>query len=451
VGRALLTDYYELTMAASYLRRAMTAPATFSLFVRRLPPQRGFLVAAGLEECLSWLEELAFEPEDLDVLARLGFAHADVRALADLRFTGEVWAVPEGRIVFADEPLLEVTAPLPEAQLAETFLLNQISLHTTLASKAARCRMAAGGIDLVEFGFRRTHGVDASMAAARGAAIAGFVATSNVEAARCFGLQTTGTMAHSYVESFPTEADAFRAFAADVPGRAVFLVDTYDTRGGIDQAAQVITELGLADDAAIRIDSGDLVAVSRQARRQLDEAGLPQVRIIVSGGLDEHDLAALVSARAPVDAAGVGTRLGVSADAPFLDSVYKLVEYDGEPVLKLSTGKVTLPGAKQVFRRGAMDDQLALRHEEPPEGAVALLEPVMAGGKRLAGRPDPAGAVEAARRRFEDDLASLPAGARRLHDPEPRRATLSPALEALTAQVRARRAARDSQGRHGAR
>lgn len=439
VGRALLTDYYELNMAASYLRRGMHARATFSLFVRELPPQRGFLVAAGLEDCLSWLEDLALDDADLCYLARLGFEEADLAALGALRFTGDVWAVPEGRIVFANEPLLEVTAPVAEGQLAETFLLNQITVHTTLASKAARCRLAAAGhIDLVEFGFRRTHGVDAGMAAARSTAMVGFSGTSNVAAAQRFGLRPTGTMAHSYVEAFPTESDAFRAFACDLPDRAIFLVDTYDTLSGVRRAAEVITELGLGQRAGIRIDSGDLAALSIAARKLLDESGLPDVRIFVSGGLDEHDLAELVAAGAPVDAAGVGTRLGTSADAPYLDTVYKLVAYDDQPVLKLSTGKATLPGAKQVFRGDGLTDVIGLRHELPRPGTAPLLEPVMVQGERLAGATDPGEALEVARRRFEADLDRLPEAARRLRHPSAPRPAVSAELGQLAEAVGAR-------------
>jgi len=424
----LLTDLYELNMAASYLRRGMTDVATFSLFVRDLPPERGFLVAAGLDPALDWLERLSFGPDELDYLARTGFDAATLHALERLRFTGEVWAVPEGRIVFASEPLLEVSAPIAEAQLAETFLLNQLTFHTTLASKAARCRVAAAGrIELVEFGFRRTQGVEAAFAVARLAALVGFVGTSNVEAARRFDLRTSGTMAHSYVEAFPTETDAFRAYAHDLPGPVTFLVDTYDTQEGVANALEVIGELGLARAAAVRIDSGDLVALARQARRMLDDAGLHRVRIFVSGGLDEHDLARLVANDAPVDAAGIGTRLGVSADAPYLDSVYKLVAYGDRPVVKLSPGKRTLPGAKQVFRGPGMRDVLGLRGEPPPPGTHPLLEPVMRAGKRLSASSD----LDTARKRFESDLDELPPPALALRDPQAPEAELSDALRRL--------------------
>src|SRR6266571_964038 len=297
----LLTDLYELNMAASYLRRGMTGLATFSLFVRRLPPERGFLVAAGLADCLDFLESIRFEDDDLVYLRdALGFDAEALDAFRDLRFTGDVWAMPEGRLVFANEPLLEVTAPLPEAQLGETILLNKVTWQTTVASKAARGRIAADGRDLVDFSSRRTQGVDAAMDVARNAALVGFVATSNVEAARRFGLAAAGTMAHSYIEAFSSEAEAFRAFAEDFPDRTTFLVDTYDTRRGVEAAIEVIRDLGLT--------------------------GPVGVRIFASGGLDELDIDLLVASGAPIDAFGVGTRMGVSADAPFVDSVYKLVE-----------------------------------------------------------------------------------------------------------------------------
>ncbi len=429
----LLTDLYELNMAASYLRRGMNHPATFSLFVRRLPPGRGFLVAAGLDPCLSFLEGFGFEGEDLRYLRdELGFDGQSLDAFRELRFEGEVWAIPEGRVLLADEPLLEVTAPIAVAQLVETFLLNQISFQTSIASKAARCRLAARDRDVVDFAFRRTQGTDAAMAVARTTAIAGFAATSNVEAARRYGLRATGTMAHSYIESFPTEADAFRAFAEDFPDRAVFLVDTYDTPNGVRTAAGVIRELGLSDRLGIRLDSGDLEPLSRTAREILDQAGLPHVRIVASGGLDELDLDRLVQAGAPIDAFGVGTKVGVSADAPYLDSVYKLVEFDGRPVLKLSEDKATEPGRKQVYRTAGRD-VVALRDEPPPPDAEPLLVPVMLGGRRTG----PARSIETARRLFESDLVRLPESATRIQDPEPPEAVFSEALRHLTEESRA--------------
>lgn len=441
MGRALITDLYELNMAASYLRRGMARPATFSLFARALPARRGFLVAAGLEDCLSYLESFAFGEEDLEWLRQAGFPAEAVEAFAGMRFTGEVLAVPEGRTVVAEEPLLEVTAPIAEAQIVETYLLNQVTFQTAIATKAARCVLAADGIDLVDFALRRTHGVDAGMAVARLSAMAGFAATSNAEAARRHGLRAAGTMAHSYIEAFGDETDAFRAFAEDLPDATTFLVDTYDTPGGVEAAIRVIRERGLTQGLGVRLDSGDLSSLARQARRRLDEAGLPQVRIFVSGGLDEYDLERLRRERAPVDAAGVGTRMGVSADAPTLDSAYKLVAYDGRPVLKLSEGKATLPGPKQVWRRPGAADLLATRAEAGPAGAEPMLEPVMRGGRRL--RPAPA--LAQARDRLARDLADLPPAARRLRRPVEPRARVSRDLRSLADQV-----ARDMRCHRGA-
>ncbi|MDZ5443525.1 nicotinate phosphoribosyltransferase [Micromonospora sp. 4G57] len=435
----LRTDLYELRMAASYLRRDMVAPATFSLFVRRLPPRRGFLVAAGLAEALAFLEGFAFDDDELGYLRDVvGLDQPTVAALAGLRFTGDVRAVPEGRVVFADEPLLEVTAPIAEAQLVETGVLNLLTFHTTVASKAARCRLAAGDAELVDFAFRRTHGIEAGAGVARASAIAGFAATSDVEAAWRYGLQPSGTMAHSYVEAFPDERAAFRAFAADFPTNPVFLVDTYDTPAGVRAAVEVITELGLTGPLGVRLDSGDLAALAEQTRAILDGAGLTQAKIVASGSLDEDVIAALVAKGAPIDAYGIGTRMGVSFDAPSLDSAYKLVAFGDRPVLKLSPGKATLPGPKQVFRdpAGASGDVVGLRDEPPPAGREPLLVPVMRGGRRLE-PADPAGEVRAARRRFDADLAWLPEGARRLADPTPLTATVSPGLAELRDRVTA--------------
>jgi nicotinate phosphoribosyltransferase len=428
----LLTDLYELNMAASYLRRGMTDPATFSLYVRGLPAERGFLVAAGLEACLDALAAFSFEEPDLAYLETIGF---DERALADfrrVRFDGDVWAIPEGRVAHAQEPILEVTASLPVAQLVETILLNQVTLHTTLATKAARYRIAAPDRDLVDFAFRRAHGREAAMAVARDSALVGFTATSNVEAARRFGLRVAGTMAHSFIEAFPSEVEAFGAFAEDHPDRTTFLVDTYDTLNGVRNAIEVIRGASLDGRIGVRLDSGDLDHLAREARRLLDEAGLPQARIFASGGLDEHEVDELVRAGAPVDAFGIGTQLGVSADAPYLDTVYKLVESDGEPVVKLSAAKQTAPGRKQAWR-GAEHDVLSLRDEAPPgEGFEPLLRPAMRAGERV----EPPASLAAMRQRFEADLARLPTKARRLRYAEPVEVRPSSALVALTASAR---------------
>jgi nicotinate phosphoribosyltransferase len=427
----LSTDLYELNMAASYLRRGMNGPATFSLYVRDMPKQRGFLVATGLDDCLRFLGSFAFEEEDLAYLRKIGFDHPAIDDLREVRFRGDVWAVPEGRIVHAKEPVIEVTAPIAEAQLVETVLLNQVTLHTTIASKAARYVIAAEGRGLVDFAFRRAHGVEAARAAARGSAIVGFQATSNVEAAREFGLQVTGTMAHSFITAFDEERDAFRAFAEDHPHRTTFLVDTYDTLNGVRNAIEVIRAVDPPGEVGVRLDSGDLDRLSREARRILDHAGLGRAKIFASGGLDEHEVAELVRAGAPVDAFGIGTQLGVSADAPYVDVVYKLVEFDGRPVLKLSPAKASAPGRKQVWR-GPSEDVIGLRDEEAPgPNHEPLLEPVMRAGRRLA----PAPTIEEMRARFQRDLAALPVKAARLTHPEHVVAHRTDALAALTADT----------------
>ena len=433
---ALLTDLYELNMVASYLRRDMNGTATFSLFVRRLPPSRGFIVAAGVESCLDFLEQLRFEAEDLRFLrSSLGFTPEDVEAFRRFRFTGDVWAIPEGRIAFSGEPLLEVTAPLPEAQLIETFLLNRVTYESMIASKAARCVIAAAGRDTVDFSFRRTHGIEAGIDVARLSAMVGFAATSNVEAARRFGLVAAGTMAHSYVEAFPSEIEAFRAFAEDFPGRATFLVDTYDTIAGVKAAISVIRQLELGGRLGIRLDSGDLSELSRKARRLLDRADLRHVRIFASGSLDELAIDDLVRGGAPIDAFGVGTKMGVSADYPYLDSAYKLVRYEDRPVMKLSRDKVTAPGRKQVFRRSRpFSDVLGLHEEQVPAGRQRLLEPLMTKGKRNAPRPPLSESLAI----FQADLAALPQGASELRSPKSPPVRSTEALRRLSAETRRR-------------
>ena len=427
----LSTDLYELNMAASYLRRGMDGAATFSLYVRDMPKQRGFLVAAGLDHCLRFLESFSFDEEDLAYLSEIGFDDRSVDGFREVRFGGEVWAVPEGRIVHAKEPILEVTAPIAEAQLVETVLLNQVTLHTTLTSKAARYVIAAEGRGLVDFAFRRAHGVEAARAAARGSAIVGFQATSNVEAAREFGLAVTGTMAHSFITAFDDEREAFRAFAEDHPHRTTFLVDTYDALNGVRNAIEVIKEMDPPGEVGVRLDSGDLDRLSREARRILDHAGLGRAKIFASGGLDEHEVAELVRAGAPVDAFGIGTQLGVSADAPYVDAVYKLAEFEGRPVLKLSPAKASAPGRKQVWR-GPSEDVISLRDEAAPgPNHEPLLEPVMQAGRRLA----PAPSIEEMRARFERDLAALPLKASRLTHPEHVIAHRSEALASLTTET----------------
>ncbi|WP_223281106.1 nicotinate phosphoribosyltransferase [Streptomyces antnestii] len=427
------TDLYEVTMALSYLREDMRAPATFSLFVRDLPPGRGFLVAAGLEPALDFLSEYRVEREDVEEFAAaLHRPVRDLEPLLGLAFDGDVRAVPEGHAIFAGEPLLEVTASLPQAQLVETYLLNQLCHQTVVASKAARCVLAAAGRDVVDFSLRRTHGPWAGTQAARLGAMVGFAGTSNVAAAGALGIPASGTMAHSYIETFASEEEAFRAFARCHPGPVTFLVDTYDTETGVRVAARVLCDLRRGPGCAIRLDSGDLDALSRRSRAILDDAGLPDVRIVASGGLDEYGVARLVEAGAPIDVFAVGTRVGVAADAPYLDAAYKLTEYDGRPVMKLSSAKVTAPGPKQVYRRAGQPDVIALSWEDPPDSARPLLHTVMRGGRRTG----PADRWQDARGRFREDIAALPASALRIHDPEPVPANRSRALEELTTRVR---------------
>ncbi|KUO10380.1 nicotinate phosphoribosyltransferase [Streptomyces sp. DSM 15324] len=430
---ATTTDLYEVTMAMSYLREGMTGPATFSLFVRDLPPRRGFLIAAGLESALDHLAGFRVGPEDADAFAAaLHRPPRDLEPLLGLEFTGRVRAVPEGRVVLAGEPLLEVTAPLPTAQLVETYVLNLLSHQTAIASKAARCVLAAAGHPVVDFSLRRTHGPQAGFQAARLGALAGFAGTSNVAAATVLGIPAVGTMAHSYVEAFASEEGAFRAFARSHPGPVTLLVDTYDTEEGVHLAARVLRDLDRGPGCAVRLDSGDLGDLAARARSILDAAGLPDVRIVASGGLDEYAVDDLVRSGAPIDTYAVGTRVGVSADAPYLDSAYKMVEYDGRPVMKLSSAKATAPGPKQVFRHAGCVDVIALADERPPDDGVALLETVMENGRRTAARPT----LAQCRARCAADLSGLPAAARRIRAPAAPRAATSERLNALTARVR---------------
>lgn len=433
MSEATTTDLYEVTMAMSYLREEMTGPATFSLFVRDMPPGRGFLVAAGLESSLDFLSGFRVGPEDVAAFASaLHRPERDLAPLLGLEFAGQVRAVPEGRIVLAGEPLLEVTAPLPQAQLVETYVLNQVSHQTTISSKAARCVLAAAGRPVVDFSLRRTHGSQAGYQAARLSAMVGFAGTSNVAAATAEGLPAVGMMAHSYVEAFASEEAAFHAFARTHPGPVTLLVDTYDTDTGVLVAARVLRDLERGPGSAVRLDSGDLGALAVRARAILDAVGLPDVRIVASGGLDEYAVDELVRSGAPIDIYAVGTRVGVSADAPFLDSAYKLVEYDGRPVMKLSSAKVTAPGQKQVFRGPGYADVVGLRDGRPPDGGVPLLETVMRSGRRTGGRPRLAECAE----RFAADLAGLPPTARRIRSPVAPRAVASERLTALTDRVR---------------
>ncbi|MGH7572283.1 MAG: nicotinate phosphoribosyltransferase [Gemmatimonadota bacterium] len=416
---ALLTDLYQLTMLQAYWREEMVEEAVFSLFARRLPRPRNYLLACGLDDVLHYLESMRFTPEALDYLSTFDqFSAEFLKRLERFRFTGEVHAVPEGTPVFANEPILEVIAPIPEAQLVETFIMNQVHLQTVLASKAARVVEAARGRAVVDFGLRRMHGTDAGMKAARAFHVAGVDATSNVLAGRTYGLHVTGTMAHSYVQAHDDEMDAFRAFARLYPATTL-LVDTYDTLDGVRMVASLAREMGDAFTVrAIRLDSGDLVELANEARRILDGAGLERVEIFASGGLDEHEIDRMVSAGAPITGFGVGTGMGVSADAPSLDIAYKLTSYAGRGRLKLSPGKPILPGRKQVFRveeNGHAVRDVIARAEEDLSGR-ALLVPVMRDGERLpAGRGD----LGEARSRAREEIGRLPARIRGLEPADP--------------------------------
>ena len=416
---AAFVDLYELTMAASYFAHGLNEPATFELSVRRLPPGRGFLVACGLEDAIDFLDGFAFSADAIGYLRSLGiFDEPFLAALGRLRFSGDVWAVPEGETVFAEEPLLRVTAPLIEAQLVETFLLNAISFQTMIATKAARVALACGDRTFVDFSGRRDHGADAALKAARASSVGGATATSNVLAGQLYGLDLSGTMAHSYVLSFADEAEAFRAYARDFPKGAVLLIDTYDTVEGARRAASVANELRAEGVAirGVRLDSGDLGALARDVREVLDAEGCSDIRIFASSDLDEYRIAELVAGGAPIDAFGVGTRLGTSADAPSLGAVYKLVEGARGPVMKRSAGKVSLPGMKQVYREErdgrSVGDTIALAGESAV-GGRPLLEQVMASGERLAA----AESLATLRERCAAAVARLPEACRRLDAP----------------------------------
>jgi nicotinate phosphoribosyltransferase len=410
LSREIMTDLYELTMAASYFEQKMFAPATFSLFVREYPPNRSYLVCAGLDPLLDYLENFHFRPDDLEYLRQTKlFPDNFLSYLEGMSFTGEVRAIPEGRIAFCDEPLLEITAPVMQAQLVETFVINVINLSTLIATKASRCLYAAGDRRLVDFSLRRTHGMDAGIMVARSSYIGGFIGTSNVQAGKIHGLPIYGTMAHSYVESFDREIDSFRAFAKSFPDNTVLLIDTYDTLAGAHKAVTVARELREAGKTlrAVRLDSGDMVQLSRQVRQILDQAGFPEVRIFASGGFDEFKIQEILEAGARIDAFGVGTKMGVSADAPYLNMAYKMVVYNGRPVMKLSSGKVSLAGPKQVFRqrdeRGFFKRDFIGLEDETVAATKPLLIKVMKGGKRLL-ESEPLGQIQ---ERFREEFSQL--------------------------------------------
>lgn len=434
-GSLLLTDLYELNMLAAYLSGGMTGTAVFDFFVRKLPPARAFLVAAGLAQVIEFLESARFSEEEIDWLRRSGrFPDETLDALAGFRFTGDVDAMPEGTVCFADEPILRVTAPLPEAQLLESRLINLLHYQTLIASKATRMVLAAPGKTLLDFGLRRAHGAEAGLLAARAAYLAGFAGTATVLAEVRFGIPASGTMAHSFVQAHKSEREAFLAFARARPKAVILLLDTYDveaaTRTVIDIAPTLAGE-GI-EIRGVRLDSGDLAAQARLVRGLLDAAGLSTIRIFASGGLDETSLRAL--AASPIDGFGIGTSLTTSSDAPALDCAYKLTEYAGLPKRKRSMGKATWPGRKQVFRTHGDDGRMAgdvLSLEGDPQPGMPLLVPVMRGGRSLGTLPD----LAAARAYAAVELTRLPEVLRRLEPEAAYPVAVAPALRALAAEA----------------
>jgi nicotinate phosphoribosyltransferase len=432
---ALITDLYQLTMLQAYFDRDMHHEAVFELFVRRLPDSRNFLVAAGLEQALDYLAALRFTDRDIDSLRETGlFREPFLAWLAELRFTGAVDAVPEGTVVFADEPLLRVSAPLPQAQLIESRLVNLIHFQTVIASKAARCVIAAAGKTLVDFGMRRAHGAEAAILAARASYLAGFAGTATVIAKPLFGIPIFGTMAHSFIEAHDSEATAFEHFARSHRGPIVLLIDTYDTENGAHRTVELARRLPEKSIHSVRLDSGDLGALAVAVRNIFDAAGRSEIGIFASGSLDEHRVRALVSSGAPIDGFGIGTSLDVSEDSPALDCVYKLQEYAGTARRKRSTRKATWPGRKQVFRHLDADGRLArdvLTLVTDPQPGRPLLEPVMRSGTRL--HPSPT--LAAVRARAHEELETVPEALRALDRRAPYAVEVAPALAALAARV----------------
>jgi nicotinate phosphoribosyltransferase len=434
---ALLVDLYQLTMMQAYREREMDAIAVFEFFVRKLPQQRNFLLAAGLEQVLDYLEHLRFTEKELDWLSRCGhFSGGFVDSLADFRFRGDVDAMPEGSVFFPDEPILRVVAPLSQAQFVETRIINLLQFQVLVASKAARCVLAAPGRRLVDFGLRRSHGSEAGLLSARAAYLAGFDGSSTVAAGMRFGIPLFGTMAHSFVQAHDRESDALEHFARAFPEGSTMLIDTYDTEAAARHLVPLIHRLATEGVMvrAVRLDSGDLAAHALRVRAILDAGGLHQVQIFASGSLDEQSLREIVARGAPIDGFGVGTRLNTSADAPYFDCAYKLQEYDGVARRKRSEGKATWPGRKQVYRQidrqgRIVGDMLTLVGD--PQPGAPLLAPVMRGGRRIAPSPT----LDAVREHARGQLASLPEALRALDPAAPYPVVVSPALRALADAV----------------
>lgn len=432
-SNALLTDLYQLTMLQAYFENDLEETASFEFFVRNLPDNRGFLVAAGLEQVLDYLENLRFNDEELAWIDQNElFSSAFSRRLEKLRFTGDVYAMPEGTAFFPNEPILRVSAPLPEAQLVESRIVNLLHFQALVASKAARCVLSAPGKLLVDFGMRRAHGAEAAIMAARASYIAGFDGTSNVEAARVFGIPAYGTMAHSFVQIHDDEIQSFECFAKSQPNNVILLIDTYDTEAAARKVVSLaprLNERGIRI-RGVRLDSGDLTAHAFKVREILDEGGCTDITIFCSGGLDEYALADMMQHGAPVDGFGVGTSLDTSKDAPALDCAYKLVDYAGIPRRKRAEEKATLPGRKQVIRRftadGHMQGDLLTVVNDAQDGR-ALIRPVMKGGQRTH-QPE---ALSIIRERAAANLSQLPDFCRAMMPSEAYPLTVSPTLEQM--------------------
>ncbi len=434
---ALLTDLYQLTMLQAYLEQGMEETAVFEFFVRKLPAPRNFLIAAGLEQVLDYLETLRFSPADLEWLARCGrFSRSFIDYLERLRFTGDVHAMPEGTIFFPNEPILRVTAPLPQAQFVETRVMNLLNFQTMIASKAARSVLVAGGKPLIDFGLRRAHGAEAGLLAARASHLAGFTGTATVLAGVKFGIPVYGTMAHAFVQAHENETSAFEHFAYAQPDNVVLLLDTYDTEAAARKVVALaprLKEKGLIV-KGVRLDSGDLADHARKVRRILDDGGLPHVRILASGNLDEYRVAALMASGAPIDSFAVGTAMTTSADAPSLDCAYKLQEYAGRACRKRSEGKATWPGRKQVYRHYKANGQFAediVTVEDDVQAGEALLQPVLQAGRRLAPLPS----LADSRAHAASQLARLPDFLRRLDPAPPYPVHIAQALRDLAKSV----------------
>lgn len=436
----LLTDLYQLTMLQAYCNSGMRERAVFELYVRNLPDSRAFLVACGLESVLGFLENISFNDDELGYLAGTGrFSAGLIDYLKGFRFTGDVHALPEGTVFFADEPLIRIEAPISEAQLVESRIINFMQFETLIASKAARCMLAAGGrATLIDFGLRRTHGAEAGLLAARASYIAGFIGTSTVLAEPLYGIPVFGTMAHSFVEAHENEEAAFIDFCLANPNNTTLLIDTYDTLGGVRKAVKAAKELAARGIRVqrVRLDSGDILALSKACRQILDDQGCRDIQIFVSGNMDEFTIRDLLAQGAPIDGFGVGTKLDTSADAPYLECAYKLTEYAGKPRMKKSAGKATLPGRKQVFRQyregGMVGDTITLEGDRL-EGAP-LIAPAMKGGRRLA----PALTLAEIAGHAREQLQALPSELRDLEaGPAGYRVTISPALEGMKNETEA--------------